>query len=1049
MKNFTTKIILLCSLMLWGTVSRAQQRTMTGKVTDVTGAGLPGVSILVKDTKTGTTSDVNGNYKISIPQGSKSIIFSFVGMVSSVQAIGNKSVLNVTLENDVKDLAEVVVIGYGTARKADITSSISSVSEKDIKNLPVPGADQALQGKVAGVTVTSNGGQPGGGVSVKVRGITSVNGNEPLYVIDGVPILSGRSSIAQDQLGGMAGQSVQSPLAAMNPNDIASIDILKDASAQAIYGALAANGVVLITTKKGKSGEGKVSYDVYYGVQRIPKKLPLLNLQQYAGYFNSLVPEVRASGAGTLDTLGEFKNPAVLGNGTNWQDAIFQTGYIQNHQLAFSGGKDKTTYYFSMNYFDQKGTVIGSQFERYALRASVDHQVKSWLKAGVSVNVSRANQKITLTDGSDAVISVGLYNSPASPVKGFDGSYSSVTSIGGSTFGNPNNPVALAELRDVRAIQTKAFGNIFAELEFTKWLTLRNELNYDFNLSQNTAFQPYVRNDASGLIILSPSKLVEDRGTSLYWALKNYLTFNKGFGNHWVNAVVGHEVSESNYDQVTASRQNLTLNLPSLNAGEGGTTQSISGGKYPWAMESYFARVNYSYNSKYSLSASLRRDGSASFGPNKRIGYFPAVSAGWTISGENFAKNWEKVNFLKLRAGIGAVGNSGVGGNNVYTTNIRLFSTAPYGAGGVPQNVGNPNLAWESVVTYNSGIDATLFNRKVDLTLDVYKKVSTNMLLQTQLPVSSGLGTSWNDINSPWTNAGKMTNTGIDISLTTYNIQSKDFSWKTNFIFSHYKNILNELNDPSASIRGYKEYGDAVLVTRSAVGQPVGTFYGYVTDGLFRTREELNKSGASQGLDVKPTGTWLGDVRYKDLNGDGVIDSKDVTVIGNPNPDFTYGITNTFNYKGFDLSVFLSGSQGGQILNYTRRLTEGMQNAYWNQSTAVLDRYTESNPNGSLPRYNQWHNNNFRVSDRFVEDGSYLRIQNISLGYNLPKSLISKAKLTNARLYLSVQNAYTFTKYSGYDPELGSFNNSIKYMNVDDGHYPNPRTFTIGGNFEF
>ncbi len=1045
------KLLFFCLLFMGSIMATLgqEQRTVTGKVTDESGDALPGVTVRVKELPTGTATNVKGEYSLKIPKSGKVVVFSSVGYKAQEVVINNRSVINVALVSDTKDLQEVVVIGYGTAKKNEVTSSISSVSEKDIKNLPVPGVDQALQGKVAGVNVTSNGGQPGGGISVRVRGITSVNGNEPLYVIDGVPILTGRSSISQDQLGGMAGQSVQSPLAALNANDIVSIDILKDASAQAIYGALGANGVVLVTTKKGKSGEGKISYDVYYGMQEVPRRLKLMDLRQYATYFNSLVPEVRASGAGWLDTLGEFKNPLVLGRGTDWQDAIFQRGYISNHQLAFSGGADKTTYYFSFNHFKQSGTVIGSNFERFALRASIDQQVKSWLKAGVSVNVSRSNQRITLTDGSDAVISVGLYNSPAAPVKGFDGQYASVTTIGGYSFGNPTNPVALAEMRNVTALQTKAFGNIFAELDLTKYLTFRNELNYDYTTGQNSAFQPYIRNDATGLIILSPSKLIEDRSVSFYWALKNYLTLNKGFGKHWINAVVGHEVSESMYDQVSASRQNLTLNLQSLNAGEGGTTQSISGGKYPWAMESYFARVNYSFNNRYSLSASIRRDGAASFGPNKRYGYFPAVSVGWTISEENFAKKWDAISYLKIRAGVGAVGNSSVGGNNLYTTNIRLFSTAPYGAGGIPQNVGNPNLSWESVVTYNGGVDISFLKKRLDLTVDVYKKETTNMLLQAQLPVSSGLGTAWNDIQSPWTNAGRMTNTGIDVALTTYNIQSQGFSWKTNFVFSHYKNILNELNDAAASIRGYKEYGDAVLVTRTVAGEPVGSFYGYVTDGLFRTQEELLKDGAKQGLDVKPTGTWLGDVRYKDLNGDGVVDSKDVTNIGNPNPDFTYGITNTFSYKGFDLSIFLNGSQGGKILNYTRRLTEGLQNPYWNQLETVLDRYTESNTNGSLPRFNQWHNNNFRVSDRFIEDGSFLRIQNISFGYNLPKNIIKKAKLNNARLYVSAQNLYTFTKYTGYDPELGSYNNSVKYINVDDGHYPNPRTFTIGGNFEF
>ncbi len=1051
MRIKTTCLLTFVLFLLWGQNTFAQQVAITGKVTGEDNAPLPGVSVSVKGTTVGTVTDPNGKYSISVPAEAKTLVFSFIGMLTEEVEIGGRTQIDTKLLPDITSLNEVVVIGYGTARRTDVTSSISSVSEKDIKTLPVAGVDQALQGKVAGVTINSNGGQPGGGISVNVRGITSVNGNQPLYVVDGVILGSGRNSISQDQLGGMAGQNVQSPLAAINPNDIESVDILKDASAQAIYGARAANGVVLIKTKSGKMGEPKVTYDTYYGIQVRPKKLSLLNLRQYAQYQNSLVPEIRASGSGNLDTLGEFRDPGVLGAGTDWQDEIFQRGAIQNHQLSFSGGQNKTTYYFSFNYFRQEGIVIGSNFERFAAKVGVEQQVKSWLKAGINLNVSKANQRTTLTDGSDAVISLAVYNSPAAPVRGLDGQFASVTNIGGSQFGNPNNPVALATMRKVRSLQYKSFGSIYADINILKSLTLRNELNYDFNLAQNSAFQPFVATSA-GATILSPSRLIEDRGTGLFWAFKTYLTFDKAFDKHYINAVLGHEANLSTYDQLTATRLNLTNNLESINAGAA-TNQSISGGKYPNSLESYFARVVYSYNSRYSFTGSIRRDGSSTFGPNKKWGTFSALSAGWTLSEEEFVRNITAINYLKLRAGVGSVGNSNTANsNNAYATNVSLVAISPFGDGAQNFNVGNPNLQWESVVTKNIGLDATLFKRVIDLTVDVYQKVSSKMLIKSKLPVYSGLnsGNDYNALQPPVTNAGKMTNTGIDISVTSNNVKRSDFGWKTTVVFTHYRNILND--NGGVPFPAFREYGNAIQVTSSPSGQSVGSFYGLVTDGLFRSQEELNAFGLANSnnqLAVGPTGIWLGDIRYKDINNDGVINSLDLTNIGSPIPKFTYGITNTLNYKNFDFSLFLTGSQGAKILNYTRRLTEGLYNSYLNQSTAALDRYTPENTGAAVPRYNQWNDNNRRMSDRYVEDGSYLRIQNVTLAYNLPGSILSKIKFSAARIYISAQNLKTFTKYTGYDPEIGAFNGNVFNMNIDDGHYPNPRTFTVGGNFTF
>lgn len=1048
LRNSIVAGLVVCLLM---TVQFAQaQNSVSGFVYDPTGIGMPGVNVILKGTTQGTTTDATGKFTMQASPEDV-LVISFIGYKTVQVTVGNQTNLSVALEEDISTLMEVVVIGYGSVKKTDVTTSISSISQKELSALPVAGVDQAIQGRLAGVTVNNNGGQPGGGVSVRVRGVTSVNGNEPLYVIDGVPFQNPIKTLEANFLGGGSGQIEQSVMASINPADIESIDVLKDASAQAIYGSRAANGVVLITTKKGKAGEGKITYDTYFGTQTIPKKLSVMNLRQFAEYQNSIVPEINAVTGGSQEIIQEFANPALLSEGTDWQDEIYQTGAVQSHQLSFSGGQDKTTYYISGSYFDQLGTLIETNFNRYTLRGSIDHEVKKWLSVGFSTNLIRSNQKIGLSDGFDAVTSTVLYNSPASPVKDVYENFVGQTRIGTSDFGNPFNPVAMATYRDVRNVTSRSFGALYAEVKFMEGLSLRNEVNYDFNLASDKAFQPLVTNDSLQINIISPSKLREQRNNSLYWAVKNYLNYTKSFNKHTVYVTLGHEAQASNYDYINASRQNLTLNLPSLAAGQGGnnSNEQIGAGAGEWSMESYFGRVSYSFDNRYALSATIRKDGSSSFGPNSRWGYFPGVSASWTVTNENFAKNIKPVSYLKVRVGAGAVGNQEVGRPNSYSSNINLITIGPFGPGSSPDNVANPDLSWESVVTYNGGVDATLFDF-LDMSVDVYKKITTDMLLSTQLGLYSGLGNDFGDIRTPIANDGQMTNTGIDISITSTNIRNQDLVWKTSFVFSHYKNILDFLNTPDAALRGdFNEYdGSPKLVALSRQGFPVGSFYGYVTDGLFTTMDQLNE-GTDWGLDVKPDGQWLGDIRYKDLDGNGVIDDEDVQAIGDPNPKFTLGFTNTVNYRGFDLSIFLYASYGADIFNYSKRQTEGLRNQFNNQLTSVLDRYTPQNTDATIPRYNQWHENNVRISDRYIEDGSYLRIQNVSLGYNLPKALTRKIEANNVRVYVSAQNLKTFTKYSGYDPELGAINNKATFMNIDNGRYPVPRTFTIGANIEF
>jgi TonB-linked SusC/RagA family outer membrane protein len=1025
----------------------AQERSVSGKVTDDQGMGIPGVSVIVKSTSVGTVTDENGKFTLNLPSGATTLIFSSVGFKTSEVPVEARSQFEVQLLTDVSQLSEIVVIGYGEIEKDKITTSIGSINQKDINNLPVAGIDQALQGRLSGVTINSNGGQPGGGISVRVRGITSVNNNEPLYIIDGVIFSGQRNTSNQNFLGGGNGQTGQSVLATLNPADIEKIDVLKDASAQAIYGSLGANGVVLITTKKGKSGQGKVVYDTYFGSQYVPKKLDVLNLRETAIYQKGVIDEINAVTGGNQVIIPELANPEILGHGTDWQDEIYQRGSIQSHLLSFSGGQGKTNYYFSGGYFRQIGTLIETNFERYTVRANLDHEFKSWLKAGFSINLNRSNQKVGLSDGFDAVTSVVLYNSPLTPVRDVNGNYLNQIQVGNASIGAFANPVAIAKARDVRSVNSRAFGALYAELKFIEGLTLRNELNYNFNLDNDKAYQPFIRNEAAKVDIITPSKLREQRTNSMYWSVKNYLNYNKTFGKHNFYLTLGHEAQYSKYDYINASRNNLTLNLPSLNAGSV-ENQTIGAGAGEWSMESYFGRITYNFSDKYSLNATLRRDGSSSFGENNRWASIPAISAAWVITSEEFAKNLKFLNYFKLRAGFGSVGNQSTDGQNVYVANVNLVTPSPFGNGSRVANVGNPDLGWEKVRTFNVGFDASILNNRIDINFDAYKKTTTDMLLPTQLGAYSGLGTNWNDIQTPISNDGQITNNGIDLNITSYNIKKNDLTWNTTVIFSMYRNQLDRLNSDNANFRGdFDEYGTKVLVALTAKGQPVGSFYGFVTDGLYRTQEELQS--LQTGLDVKPDGLWLGDIKFKDLNGDGKIDDKDVTFIGNPNPDFTLSLNNTITYKGFDLTVFMYGNFGADIYNYSRRQTEGLNSLYNNQLAKVLERYTATNTNASIPRYNQWHNNNIRVSDRFVENGTFVRIQNVQFGYNFPKTIVNKAKINALRLYISAQNLYTFTKYSGYDPEMGAINNSAIRMNIDNGRYPNPRTFTIGANVEF
>jgi TonB-linked SusC/RagA family outer membrane protein len=1040
-KRFLRAIAMIIAFVLTCSPLFAQKRTLSGVVTDQNGAPLANATITVKGEKTATVTDANGTFKVTVSSTNAKLVVSYVGAQNQEISTEGKTTLVTTLNVADTKLSEVVVIGYGTAKKANVSSAISSVNAKELKDLPVAGIDQAIQGKVAGVTVTNNSGQPGGGVSIKVRGVTTINSNDPLIVIDGVPFVSNTANSAgYAGLGGANGQTGNSVMATINMNDVESVDILKDASAQAIYGSQAANGVILITTKKGKAGEGKISYDVYYGQSEIVKKLDLMNLQEFATYQNqvAVVPSP------------EFVNPSVLGRGTDWQDAMFRRGQVQNHQLSFSGGSDRTNYYFSLNFFDQTGTLIGSDFQRYTTRFNLDHQIKSWLKVGISSNASKSIQHIALADAAPGAIWDMAILNPLIPVKNIDGSWG-----GGNTNLIPgiqsgiDNPVANSELRRNKRNSTQVFGNIYADVKLHKDLSIKNEVSYSFGINGNLAYQLAGNVGPRTLA----SKLSDYRGNSYYYALRNYLNYNKYFGRHSISATLGHESQYSYYEAISGTKLNLANNILDLNAGSSTQTEwELNGGKNEWTMESYFARANYAFDNRYALSVSIRADGSSNFGTNNKWGYFPGASFGWTITNERFAEKIKSVvSNLKLRVGYGSVGNQNLpsGAQNPPYTSAIGFWPGPVGFGtsSYLNGIANPDLSWEEVITKNIGLDASFFNGKIDLSVDVYNKTTSKMLLFLTGPRLIGVGDSWDDLKAPIGNVGEMSNKGVDFSITSYNMKTKDFTWRTNAVFSSFKNRLEKMANSTAGLTG-KVYFDNYTLTYTKVGFPVGSFYGLKTDGLFRTQAELAASLPQFGYPVDAQHTWLGDIRYKDINGDHKIDENDITNIGSPLPKFTYGLTNSFTYKDFDASIFVQGSYGAKIFNFLRWRLEKMDDPYFNQLRSVMDRYTATKTDATLPRYVVGQVNNIAMSDRYVEDGSYLRIQNISVGYRLPKKLISKAKINNVRVYVSVQNLKTFSDYRGMDPEVGAFNNNIRLMNVDQGHYPNPRSFTAGINIE-
>ncbi len=1073
MKNF---MLFLMTLFLSCHVM-AQQTTVTGTITDGTdGSPLIGANVLVKGTGTGSIADVNGKFSVSVPTGKDVLVISCIGYKQQeITLKAGQKVVNVVMKEDSELLDEVVVVGYGTMKKSDLSGASVSMGEDKIKGSIITNLDQSLQGRAAGVTAVTTSGAPGSSSSIRVRGQATINASaEPLYVIDGVIVQGGGQSGADFGLGDALGNgsvSTISPLSTINPADIVSMEILKDASATAIYGAQGANGVILITTKRGKSGEAKFSYDGMFAVQRQTKRLETMNLREYAGFYNDFV------NVGEATESNYLSDPSLLGKGTNWQDAIFQTALQHQHQVSAQGGSEKVQYYVSGSYMDQDGTIIGSSFERFSVRTNLDAQLKKWLKLGLSATYSNTDESLKLADSDEGLINYSLTTIPSIPIYNVDGSYSSVSQEG---YTNPN-PVAMAMEDDVLLARQKLTGNIFLEITPVKNLTWHSELGYDISSSKAERYKPMI--DLGTWKRASNSSSIQ-KNSSKFWQLKNYITYNGNIDKHSFSVMLGQECWESSYDYSSVANTDLpsgNVHNPALGDG----TPSIGYGFGSSAMASFFTRWSYNYADRYLATYTYRYDGSSNFGSENRWAGFHSVAASWRFSNEKFFEPIRNIiSNGKLRLGWGQTGNQGIGGYK-WGSALSIMNT-DLGKSYRPANIANTGIKWESQEQINVGLDLGFFDDRVNLTVDWYKKESKDMLMQMQLP--SYMGTSGNAssaLAAPWGNYGHIRNTGWEITLNTHPLIGT-FQWDSDFQISFNRNKLIALSGTSAAqIVGYGQWTDVVSVTN--VGESLYNFYGYVCDGVYKDLEDLQTSAKpakypANGVFNKNNTVWVGDVKYKDLNGDGVIDENDRTNIGSPMPKFTFGWTNTFRYKNFDLSLFINGSVGNKVYNYLSMKLTHMNSTWTNQLTTVGGRaqlapidatkdyssgvsvngvtvyhwYDDvtnvyvTNPNATIPRASvNDPNDNDRVSDRYVEDGSYVRLKNITLGYTFPKGMIKKWGIENLRLYANIQNLLTITGYDGYDPEIGVSTAAANVMGLDNGRYPSPTVYSFGLNITF
>jgi TonB-linked SusC/RagA family outer membrane protein len=973
----------------------AQQITVQGVVKDQTGETVIGASVMEKGTTNGTITGIDGDFSLNMsPNGT--LVVSFVGYkTQEVQVKGQKQ-LQVVLSEDAEMLDEVVVIGYGTMKKSDLTGAVSSIGNKDIKDSPVSNLGQAIQGKISGVQIV-DAGKPGDNVSIKIRGLGSINNCDPLVVIDGVPTDLGLSSL--------------------NMADVERLDVLKDASATAIYGSRGANGVVMITTKRGTEGKGKLAVSANYSFQNATNVPSLLNAAQYAELSNDMMVN---SGR---NPNPEWANPSELGAGTDWMDELLRTGVMQNYTVSYSGGNEKSHYYVSGGFLDQSGIVKSVNYRRFTFQSNSDAQVLKWLKFSNNITFSADTKKSGSYNIGDALKALPIY-----PVKNEDGSWSGPDG-NSEWYGSTRNPIGPTELNKSQTDGYNFLANLTAELTFTKWLKFKSTFGYDAKFWFIDNFTPKYNWKPTPTEETSRYKS-DNKSFTYLW--DNYFLFDHTFSEkHRVGLMAGMSAQWNTNDYLNAQKNVFMFdNVHEMDNGE--EMYAIGGNETEWALLSYMARVNYSYEDRYLLTATIRRDGSSRFGKKHRWGTFPSVSVAWRASQEKWFPKNDYINDLKVRAGYGVTGSQASVGNYSYLASYNT-SVYPFGISSgnqtalVSSTLANPYIHWEEVAQTNIGFDASLFNSRVMFSFDAYLKETRDMLVKASIPITSG----FEDTTTTYTNAGKVRNQGIEMSLHTINLTG-ELGWETNLTATYNKNKIKDLN---SDVPYYINQINNSYVTMLAKDYPINVFYGYVTDGIFQNQSEVNTHAVQPGAEP-------GDIRFRDLNNDGVINDSDRTVIGNPNPSWLFSMNNSLSYKGFELSVFLQGIAGNKIYNANNIDNTGMAAAY-NQTTDVLKRWQGEGTSNSMPRAVFGDpNQNTRVSDRFVENGSYLRLKNITLSYTFPKQWLQKAQIENARLSLSCENVATITGYSGFDPEVG-------INGIDQNRYPISRTFSLGLNFNF
>ncbi len=1052
MRKKSPRIFAAVAAILLSTFSLfAQDRTITGVVADREGTPLPNATITIKGRAASVVSRANGTFTISVPPDAKVLVVSYVGAQPVEVTLDGKTHFPVSLDMTDNKLSEVVVIGYGNTKRVNLTSAQTSVSAKEIEKTINTTVEQAIQGRAAGVYVTQNSGQPGGGISVNIRGINSITGNtEPLYVIDGVQLQGGGTTNSSN------------PLASLNPSDIDDIQILQGPSATAIYGSRATNGVVLITTKRGKAGQATFNYNMQYNVQAPPESLPVMNLREYAQMRN----EFHALAGG--NSPDEFLDPSILGEGTDWQDELFNSADMQKHQLSVSGGSNNTTYYMSGEYLKQAGVATGSGFRRYGVRVNLENKPKDWVTIGANLSFNQTKEK--LTTSSEGVIADALQITPQIPVKNLNGDWGGGDDINGANQFTPVNPLAIASLRTNESRRRQFWGGLNVAFKLAKGLTLRTTFNTDINYSNSLFFNPTYR---IGWAQNTSASLSNNISMSTYWNWNQLLEYTRQIGKHNFTLMASHESQESEWQNISAARSGfLTNDVFDLNAGAQSSATN-GGGSGPWAMESYLGRISYNYDNRYLLTGTYRRDGSSNFGAENRWGDFPSLSAAWRVSQEKFF-NVPFISELKLRLETGLTGNQG-GGTGIFSP--LGSGTSDVGSGFLPNRYGNPGIQWEETRTDNVGLNVGVLKNRISLEFDYYIKNTSNLLMENPLPFYMGtLGQG--AVSNPRVNIGELKTKGWSFSINTVNINKKDFRWESNLNLSHFDTEIERFYNDAAVVDRVSTWYDGwgqTWTQRAAVGMTPWLFRGYIFEGLFQSVEEINSSavrvdGNGNRYPTDPTGVWIGDAKYRDLNGDNKITAEDETFIGNPWPKLFGGFTNNFSYKGFDLSILVTATFGNDIYNMLSMVNSKLGRFYTSRNVmAEVTNYARLedqggkvvilNPGTNVPRItgNQIPNdNNYNViSSKWVENGSFVRVKNISLGYNVPASIIAKQKLVRGiKAAISVQNLLTFTDYKGYDPEVGAsvggnVNAQNQAIGLDYGRYPLTPIYSLSVGINF